>query len=1387
VNILFVNYGDFTTNSLNHIGGFANTLCATGHACVVAVARGKETLAHVPHPRFIAATYDEVLAQPALFPDGRVADLVHAWTPREGVRKFVVAYQRLAPTRLIVHLEDNEEFLVEAFAHQPFAELRGKREHELPFPMVDGIAHPTRFHHLLRLADAVTYIVDCLAEFVPPGTPGYLLEPGVDASLYAPRAASSTLRHELGLRDGERVIAYTGSVTFANAAEVRDLYLAVKLLNERGSPTRLLRTGFTPPDFAQSLGFDPGAFVTDFGFVDKARLPRLLALADALVQPGQPGLFNDYRLPSKIPEFLAMGKPVILPATNVGTSLADGRDALLLFTGTPEEIAAACQRVFADAKLAGQLGKNAAAFARAHFDLAANTAGLAAFYARVVVAPAAPEWRAAREPYDSEIPLLIDLVRRRLAAALDSAAPAGTETWREILASLEDLALAARETDYELFDRHRQLDALRQHTAGLEDTRTILQRDTTAVREKADYLEKTLAAVRQHAAGLEEARTILQQDIASVRQHAEAAIALVHQHTEAAIALVRQETAAAITVERERADAERLRAEAEREHAAAERLRTEIMREQFQLAHESTRREVQALETKAARLDAARQQVAEKFSALQRDAARNYRGALDLFATATRLENLLHQRDVKIRQMQASASWKFTAWLRALRRRFVDPYFGKPKGLSLPDRPHAVQLALTEFAPPPAPALQSHLDAPRDWSAAAQHVTVRGWVFTEEPVGLRQVRARIGDRFYPGTYGLERPDVGQNFPAAPLAAYSGFKIGITIQDGDEHVDLEIADDSGTWHGFLRQPLRRGAGQAARGTFADWVQEFDTLTPSQCDALRARAAALPRQPLISILLPVYNTAEPWLAKAIESVRAQVYPTWELCIADDASTRPDIRPLLEKFAREDPRIKVVFRSENGHICAASNSALETATGEFAALLDHDDELSPHALLCLAETILAHPDAEVIYSDEDKIDESGFRFDPHFKPDWNPDLLTGQNYFSHLASYRTATLRAAGGFRTGFEGSQDWDVALRLIERVQAAQIHHIPRILYHWRAVDGSTAMHLQEKDYATLAARRALEEHFARTGDKIMLRLVRGGHWHVQRPRPDPAPLVTLVIPTRNRRELLIPCVESLFEKTAYPNFEILVADNDSDDPELLAFYEKMKARGRFEVLPCPGPFNFSAINNRAVQHARGEIVGLLNNDLEVMHPGWLDEMVANAVRPGIGCVGAKLYYPDFRLQHAGVITGLGGVAGHAFKNFPREAPGTPQFRPHLVHNVSAVTAACLVIRKSVFTEAGGFEEHGLKIAFNDVDFCLRVQSLGYRNLYTPFAEFIHHESASRGLEDTPEKIRRFQTEIEFIKTRWGGRLLNDPAYNPNFTLDSEDFALAYPPRVPPLA
>ena len=1261
MNVLFVNYGNFTTNSLNHIAGFANRLCATGHACVVAVTGEKETLSVVPSPRFVAATYAEVLARPALFPDGRPADVLHAWTPREGVRKFVAAYQRLQPgTRLVVHLEDNEEYLLEAFGGQPLAELRELPEQKFPFPMVDGLPHPVRYHHLLRLADGVTVINECLREFVPAGKPVHLLLPGVDFALYQPRSADPALRRNLGLRPEEKVIVFTGSVTFANAAEMRELYGAVKLLNAGGTPVRLIRTGFTLPEFMSTLGYDCSPWLIELGFVEKSRLPGLLALADVLVQPGSPGAFNDYRLPSKLPEYFSSGRPVVLSATNVGRQLVDGRDALVLPHGNAPEIAAACRRIFADPALGARLGQAAVAFARRHFDVAVNTAGLLRFYGQIMAAPSNPAWRALAGTAETELPAVLAQLADQFAA--DPLPDPARQ--KELLANLADLARATR-----------QLDANLQERAG------------------------TIGDLTRHAAGLEETREILEQDIKEIRAHAA-------------------------------------------EHAR--QLEAEIAR-----VHEICR-------------------LAE--------------------GEVTRLQDELYQSAYRVQRMQATFSWRGTAWLRSLRRTLLDPFFGPPRPPPPPPLP-ARTLRLSPGADlsvlPPAAKFHAHLDTPRRWPAEAAELPVRGWVVSEAGP-IRGVRARCSDRIYPGEYGLGRPDVGHNFKHLAGAGHSGFRLALTLTADDDRIELEAEDEAGGWQIFYRQQLGPGSQLAMRGTYAHWVQEFDTLTPRQLATLRQRATTLANAPLISVLMPVYNPPERWLVRAIESVRAQVYPHWELCVADDASTQPHVRAVLENFARLDPRIKPVFRSTNGHISAASNSALVAATGPFCALLDHDDELAPHALFCVAGLLGQRPDAEVVYTDEDKIDEHGHRFDPHFKPDWNPDLLNGQNYLSHLTVYRTATLRAAGGFRVGFEGAQDWDLALRVTDRVPPAQIHHLPRVLYHWRAIEGSTAMQLQEKDYTVQAARRALEEHFQRRGESVSLQPLPGCHWHVRRSRPEPAPLVTLIIPTRNRRELLTACVESILAKTAYPNFELLIADNGSDDPELLAFYERMKARGRFEVLSCPGPFNYSAINNRAVRHARGELVGLLNNDLEAMHPEWLDELVSHAVRPGIGCVGAKLYYPDLRIQHAGVITGLGGVAGHAFKGFTREEPGTPQFRPHLAHNVSAVTAACLVMRKAVYLEAGGLDETNLAVAFNDVDFCLKVEALGLRNLFTPFAELVHHESASRGAEDSPEKVRRFQGEIDAIKARWGDRLLNDPAYNPNLTLDSEDFGLAYPPRLPRL-
>jgi O-antigen biosynthesis protein len=562
----------------------------------------------------------------------------------------------------------------------------------------------------------------------------------------------------------------------------------------------------------------------------------------------------------------------------------------------------------------------------------------------------------------------------------------------------------------------------------------------------------------------------------------------------------------------------------------------------------------------------------------------------------------------------------------------------------------------------------------------------------------------------------------------------------------------------------------------------WLDFYEDSSEEALQLASAAVEGLGRRPVFSVIVPVYNPPERWLRACIESVLAQVYPHWELCLADDASPAPHVRAVLEEYARRDPRVKVVIRERNGHISHASNSALDLATGDYVALLDHDDALSPRALLECAKALDAHPRWRMLFSDEDKIDEDGVRSDPYFKSDWNPDLFLSQNCVCHLGVYERALVEQVGRFRPGVEGAQDWDLTLRVSEVLERDQIGHIPKVLYHWRMIKGSTALAPGEKSYAHTAALEALQSHLERTGAGARVEEMPGysGYYRIAHALPEPAPLVTLMIPTRDGLKLLKQCVDSILRKTDYPSYEILILDNGSREPATLEYFDSLRGHPIVRVEPFDQPFNFSAINNHGARLARGTVLGLVNNDIEVISRGWLREMASHALRPEIGVVGAMLYYPDDRIQHAGVILGIGGVAGHCYVGALRGYPGD-KHRAGLVQNLSAVTAACMLVRASVFAEVGGLDE-GLMVAFNDVDFCLRVREAGYRNLWTPFAELYHHESASRGYENTPEKIARFKREERFMKERWGRLLEEDPFYNPNFSLEHAPFTLAFPPR-----
>ncbi|MFN2623822.1 MAG: glycosyltransferase, partial [Chthoniobacterales bacterium] len=566
-------------------------------------------------------------------------------------------------------------------------------------------------------------------------------------------------------------------------------------------------------------------------------------------------------------------------------------------------------------------------------------------------------------------------------------------------------------------------------------------------------------------------------------------------------------------------------------------------------------------------------------------------------------------------------------------------------------------------------------------------------------------------------------------------------------------------------------------------YQDWIAQFDTLTARTRTALRRELRLLLRHPLISIILPVYNPDLKFLEAAVDSVRRQIYERWELCIADDASTDAMVRPFLEQLAASDARIKLTFRERNGHISACSNSALELATGEWCVLLDQDDIFAENALALVALEIHRHPDAGLIYSDEDKIDEIGVRSNPFFKPDWNPELFLGQNYINHLGCYRIDVLREIGGFREGFEGSQDYDLALRCVERLRPEQVRHIPRILYHWRMITGSLAAVVDAKPYAREAARRAIADHARRRempGTVTACPENNESHRFVHA-LPQPPPMVSIIIPTRDRVRLLTRCVESIRAVTDYEPFEIVVVDNGSVEPETLAFLRDGEAEQKFRAVVESGPFNYSRLNNRAATKARGDILVFLNNDTEIDDPKWLVEMVSHAARADVGAVGARLWYPDGTLQHGGVILGLGGVAGHAFPHIPQGHPGYFN-RAMLQQNCSAVTGACMAMRKVVFEELGGFDEENLGVSFNDIDLCLRLTQRGYRIVWTPYANLIHHESASRGHQRTVEEQKEFERAVDYVQTTWGAQLLRDPFYNPNLSLNPPGFEIAFPPR-----
>lgn len=555
-------------------------------------------------------------------------------------------------------------------------------------------------------------------------------------------------------------------------------------------------------------------------------------------------------------------------------------------------------------------------------------------------------------------------------------------------------------------------------------------------------------------------------------------------------------------------------------------------------------------------------------------------------------------------------------------------------------------------------------------------------------------------------------------------------------------------------------------------YGPWYQAY---VPDQETLEAQKKHKFDYRPLISIAVPAYQTPVEFLKQMIESLISQTYPEWELCIANASPDNEEMQRVLADYSAKDSRVRFCNLKENLGIAENTNRAFSMAKGEFMGLLDHDDLLAPNALYEIVLALQDHPQADALYTDEDKVTtELDEHFQPHLKPDFNLDLLRSNNYICHFFVVRRSIVEKAGGFRKEFDGAQDYDFIFRCTEN--AREVLHVPEILYHWRTHKASTADNPASKMYAFEAGKRAIEANLERTETKGVVSHTQDlGFYRVKYPVQG-KPLVSVIIPNKDEKETLQTCMEMLNSNTSYQNFEIIIIENNSTTDEIFRYYKELSKDPRIHLLRWGKEFNYSAINNFGVAHAKGEYLLFLNNDIKSINPDWMEELLGVCQRPEVGGVGAKLIYPDNTIQHAGCVVGMGGIAGHMFVDMPADRTGYLH-KASLLQDMSAVTAACLMMKKEVFEEAGGFTEE-LAVAFNDVDLCLKVRKNNHLIVYDPYAKLYHMESKTRGAEDSKEKVRRFQTEIEYMRCHWLDILKNgDPYYNKNLSLTKWNYSL----------
>ncbi len=563
-------------------------------------------------------------------------------------------------------------------------------------------------------------------------------------------------------------------------------------------------------------------------------------------------------------------------------------------------------------------------------------------------------------------------------------------------------------------------------------------------------------------------------------------------------------------------------------------------------------------------------------------------------------------------------------------------------------------------------------------------------------------------------------------------------------------------------------------------YARWIEQNDTLTPERVAAFSARAAVLAGAPSFDLIATVDRPDPARFGEFLHSVASQVHGGWTLWLVDRAGD-PIVRGLIADAVRREPRIRTVAPGADDGVAGLANRALQAGVADFVGFVGAEDRLRPHSLLALALAARRHPDAELIYADEDEITVEGSRQAHHFRPDWNPELLRSTDYLGDLTLWRRTRVKALGGLREGFPGAEHYELLLRCAEVLQPHQVAHVPFVLYHRFARPADSPESRDASHRARESALRALQAHLDRVAPGARAAPTRHGR-RVRHPLPAARPSVTLIIPTRDNAHLLKQCIDGVLARTIYPNYGIEIIDNGSVEDCTHDYLATLACHPRIRIRHDPSPFNWSRLNNQSAARSDADLLCLLNNDIEPIHADWLHELVAHALRPEVGVVGARLWYPDRRLQHAGIVMGIGGLAGHVHRFLPPDDPGY-HGRAQATQSFSALTGACLVLRSELFRRLGGLNERELTVACSDSDLCLKAASLGLRNVWTPHAELVHHELATRGADDSPAKRARAESETAYMLRRWPDVIASDPAYNPQLTFESEDFAVAPRPRV----